>query len=124
MNDFATEIARVEDLAPGDLIERLGLGWFVVMLVEVVRVSGFPGTAVRVEFEGSPARRYLPGSTFKRRVDDASPSHLDHEDITYGSCDCGATAATCDASRAGCCANCGHPEAGCRECEQLAGVQS
>lgn len=72
MNDFKTEIVTAKELAPGDLIERLGLtglGWFVVTLVQLMPVAGFPDEVVWVEFAGAPGQRYLPTSSFKRRVE-------------------------------------------------------
>lgn len=74
MNDFDTEPVRAEDLAPGDLVLRIGLAgpaWREVTAVETIRTREFPGVAVRVEFAGAPARRYVAGSTFTRRVETA-----------------------------------------------------
>ncbi len=70
-----TEIVRAGDLAPGDLVLRVGLtgpAWCEVADVATVPTREFPGEAVRVEFAGALARRYVAGSTFTRRIETAT----------------------------------------------------
>lgn len=72
-----TEIVRAEQLAPGDLVLRCrpgtpGPAWCEVAGVETYPVAEFPGVVVRVEFADADARRYVAGSTFRRRVETAS----------------------------------------------------
>lgn len=69
-----TEIVTADQLAPGDLVLRVGLSgpaWCEVADVATHPVPEFPGVVVRVEFAGAAPRRYVAGSTFRRRVEDA-----------------------------------------------------
>jgi hypothetical protein len=73
-DNFDTEPVRADDLAPGDLVLQIGLSgpaWCEVAAVETIRTREFPWEAIRVEFAGTPARRYVAGSTFARRVETA-----------------------------------------------------
>lgn len=69
-----TEIVTAEQLAPGDLVLRVGrtgAAWCEVADVATHPAPEIPGVVVRVEFADTDTRHYVAGSTFRRRVEDA-----------------------------------------------------